>query len=117
MKITEPGDLHIGHSLLLCPICEYQFVHIDQVQIAAQPKGEDSPQEKSIVYLTSDNSDHPSFSAPFADRCTRRHYVSLIGWCENCGATFAVSFIQAKGWTFVETSVMPSEWQELPPSA
>jgi hypothetical protein len=88
---------------LMCPECGSDYIHIDEVHVAAQPNGEDTPTKKMVLSLTSN--DESTSCKPFVEQSTRRHYVSLVGWCENCGDNVALSFVQHKGRTTVQTSV------------
>jgi hypothetical protein len=112
MKIIERGNN--SPSLALCPICESDLIHINEVQ-ASIPDDTVGGYRTEVIHMERldsnpfDGSENP----PIAEN-TSQPKVSLIGWCENCGETFNVTFSQYKGNTFVRTSQMNKKWVDIP---
>ncbi|MGE0309512.1 MAG: hypothetical protein AB7Q27_27555 [Acidimicrobiia bacterium] len=42
----------------------------------------------------------------------RRHYISLVAWCETFHARFAYAFVQHKGHTKLQ--LIRPEWRTVP---
>lgn len=94
---------------LCCPLCGDNFVHIDEVRVAARPQGEDGPEVGLRVTAKGEVFDE---HVPTGRQVGtgRRHRIALIGWCEQCeGRRFALVFTQHKGVTFVESVEMPDQ--------
>ena len=92
-----------GH--FLCPLCGDLYVHIDDTQIGGRPR-EDGPWRHVQVDDTGTVS-HPlpgKMAMPTQHGEMRRHFINLLGWCENCGGRFAIHFVQHKGTTDVYAS-------------
>lgn len=94
-------DVHAeGDSRLLCPSCGSDYVHIDDVHIGGRSR-EDGPWRNVTVDSTGKvDTAPPAVAAPTSPG--RRHFMTLVGWCETCQAVFGVAFIQHKGRTLVE---------------
>lgn len=93
---------------LLCPLCGFSYTHIDDVFVAGRPR-EDGPID--VVKVASDGRvSNPTGSFPIPD-VGRRHAFSLQGWCEGCGGTFALEFLQHKGETKI--AVRQPQWTEV----
>ena len=99
---------------LCCPLCGDVFVHIDQVRVAARPKGEDGP-EIDVGLTASGALTLDATPTGRAVGAGRRHRIALLGWCEMCGGKFALVFTQHKGVTFVESVEMPPADAEVHP--
>lgn len=101
---------------LLCPLCGGHHTHVDDVHIGGRPS-EDGAWENVHVdsagrvrqHLFSSEMARPAMESP------RRHYISLIGTCEECGGRFGISFCQHKGITIV--SVSQPAWIDVEQSA
>lgn len=88
---------------LCCPLCGDVFVHVDAVQVAARPDGEDGPIAGFRVTSTGSISGRGDVPVgPHAGE-GRRHRIALTGWCEMCEGHFALVFTQHKGVTIVES--------------
>lgn len=95
---------------LCCPLCGDVFVHVDQVQMAARPQGEDGPISGIAVSACGAVTDATGqVSTGSAVGVGRRHRISLIGWCEACSGRFALVFTQHKGVTFAESVELPGQ--------
>ncbi|GAA2760590.1 hypothetical protein [Actinopolymorpha rutila] len=90
-------------SVLLCPLCGKDTTHLDEVRVSARPE-DDEPNEIAVDTGTGRVRTHEDIPAPMGDRVHegRRDRIALVGWCEQCGDTFALVFTQHKGATFVE---------------
>lgn len=86
---------------LLCPSCDFEYVHIDDAYVAGRPR-EDGPVVPVHVnsYGQVQTGEHVHLPVPDGE-VGRRHLVSLTGWCESCGLRFAVEFKQHKGQTMM----------------
>jgi hypothetical protein len=89
----------------LCPICEYEFTHINDVKITnASNKGIniscDGEDECTEIKIVPNNDNEKQ----------RRHTIHLIGSCEN-GCNFKISFNQHKGVTYttINKIVVPNK--------
>jgi hypothetical protein len=94
---------------LLCPQCDEGYAnHLDVVRISARYE-DCEPDEISIDAITGRVQTKCPIPAPIGKQVGsgRRHRIALMGWCELCGASWALIFTQQKGTTYVE--VMPSE--------
>ncbi len=92
-------------SALLCPGCGDGFTHVDAVHISA--RHEDGVFREIRVNAISGEvrTELPS-PGPTGARvgAGRRHRITLLGYCELCGAGLAFVFTQHKGETFVEVA-------------
>ena len=88
---------------LLCPLCRFDYTHVDTVQVSARAE-DDSPNEIIVHAITGKLETHCSDPAPVGEMVKegRRQRISIRGWCEGCGGTFAIVFTQHKGATLVE---------------
>lgn len=93
LRATEDDDM------LVCPMCNSSTnTHVDSVvidsaggeRVTATARGEDEDAEIEVVRGMSDEAKHG-----------RRHSITLVGLCEECGRAFTVRFRQHKGTTFV----------------
>jgi hypothetical protein len=97
------------HHILLCPVCDGDYVHIDDVYVAGRPR-----EDGELVPVSVDHrgqvreGTQAALQIPDAGR---RHAFSLRGWCEICGGQFALEFKQHKGQTVVR-AVVPN-WTEI----
>lgn len=99
------------HNRFLCPSCGEDYVHLDNVYIAGRPR-----EDGDIVPVHVNAAGHVKqgfeVDLPTAD-IGRRHAITIAGWCELCGANFAIEFKQHKGQT--EVRVLQKEWRPLTP--
>jgi hypothetical protein len=92
-----------GSYALSCPICgDNNALHIDDVQVAARPSGEDG--RITLHQLNARGEATTPESVPVGPEMGegRRHRIALIGWCEH-GHKFAIVYTQHKGETYVDT--------------
>lgn len=95
MKIQMDVD-----GILLCPLCGFDHIHVDEVQISAREEDAE-PDEITVHAITGVVSTHCLDPAPSAGS-SRRHRISISGDCEGCGGKFALVFTQRKGMTYIE---------------
>jgi hypothetical protein len=97
----EPAaaPLQFDHqAALLCPFCNFEYVHINTVNIGA--RGEDGPPYRiSVDAVAGAEREDPEFGEALS---SRRHWVELIVECENC-ASGSIVFAQHTGQTLVST--------------
>ena len=93
------GDLDLWE----CPGCGGTYTHIDSVAMVNANHGVElrGAGEDEAAEVTA----HP---IPGHHESPRRHAVRLWGWCEN-GCRFVIWFVQHKGQTFTETTVVAPE--------
>ena len=107
---TVPFLFTDGYALL-CPHCQSNYVHIDDVYVAGRPR-EDSEVHPVHVDAGGRTSSDPSISLPIAG-LGRRHVFALKGWCEGCSGHFTLEFTQHKGQTLV--AIREPSWITLTP--
>lgn len=91
------------YSVLLCPHCGENYVHLNEVYIAGRPRedGDIFPVKVDSHGLVTEGL---SVVVPFGTNgAGRRHTISLVGWCESCSQRIAIAFQQHKGETHVST--------------
>lgn len=90
-------------GVLRCPACNDIVTHIDDAYVSARGEDEDF-NEIAINAISGQIQTHRDVPAPTGATVNvgRRHRIALGGWCEICGADFAIVFTQHKGATFVE---------------
>ena len=88
------------YEILLCPFCENNWVHFDEVHVGGRPK-----EDGDFVNVLVDSNGNvrqnlldSEMAKPMLGEM-RRHYLSIVGWCETCHARFAYAFVQHKGQT------------------
>lgn len=90
---------------LRCPVCGETNTHVNSVNVACRPGGEDGPIVETGVGADGLIAPLPAGTTPVGEYVGvgRRHRIALLGWCETCAARFALIFTQHKGTTFVES--------------
>ena len=109
LEMSEAPIRFDSDANLLCPLCGGLYTHVDDVHIGGRPveDGEwhnvhvDSQGRVREHLYEGEMATPPSFSP-------RRHYISLLGNCEECTGRFAIHFCQHKGFTI--TSVSRPAW-------
>ena len=87
-------------SALLCPGCDSEWTHIDQV--ICEARYEDDPiTQIRLGLVPGDVTMEPTTVREGKSR--RRHSVTLLMWCEICSHEYGICFAQHKGNTFVTT--------------
>ena len=99
----------MAQEMLTCPLCKVSVhTHIDGVTMAGRPLGEDKP----VRALRIDRDMIVSEVDAEVDMSTvvssRRHAITLHGWCEECGESFIIGFDQNKGSTYVTHMADPT---------
>ena len=101
-------------AIMQCPLCSGSYTHVDDVQVGGRPV-EDGPWKN--VHVDSggrvDQHVHSGDMASPPNLTPRRHYITLLGVCEQCSGRFAVHFCQHKGQTLV--SVSRPAWVSVSP--
>lgn len=98
MSVIHTGE----YGQLLCPMCGFEFTHVEQVFIAARDNDQE-PNEIAVHAKSGEIEQYRSVPAPVGPlvRVGRRHRIVLAGSCEE-GHGFAIVFTQHKGHTYVE---------------
>lgn len=116
--MTQPAQvpaaepfLFTDGAALLCPHCQFNFVHVDDVYVAGRPR-EDGEVHPVHVDAGGRARSDSSVSLPIPD-VGRRHVFALQGWCEGCGGHFTLEFSQHKGQTMV--AIREPSWKTLTP--
>ena len=108
-------DQSIDHAIMLCPLCRGSYTHVDDVHIGGRPKEDglwENVQVNSAGCVKKNVYDGEMASPP--NLSLRRHYITLLGNCEECGGRFALHFTQHKGNTFVSAS--KPAWIQVSPT-
>ncbi|WP_326956885.1 hypothetical protein [Amycolatopsis sp. NBC_01286] len=90
-------------KLMVCPACDDEYTHVEEVQIAA--RGEDEmPNEITVDAVTGRVETHGNSPAPTGTvvHDGRRQRIAVTGHCESGGHNFAIVFTQHKGQTLLE---------------
>jgi len=88
-------------GLLFCPLCGFDHTHLERVEIATRPDGEDG----RVAACAVDVGGHVELDADVAQGRVgegRRDRAALRFWCEGCDGHFAVVYSQHKGQTFLD---------------
>jgi hypothetical protein len=96
-----------------CPACNDIATHIDFALIAARTEDREF-NEIAVNAISGQIQTHRAVPAPMGSKVKegRRQRIALPGWCEVCGADFAIVFTQHKGVTFVEVvAEVPDEFR------
>lgn len=90
-----------------CPVCGFQYTHLDKVLVAA--RREDEPITPIFVDAVTGFVSKNTHAVP-GDDSARRQRIAVLGTCES-GHEFAIVFTQYKGSTYVET--LSPEWRAV----
>lgn len=103
VRIDPSHSMDGDFEVLGCPLCSGNYLHFDHVHIGGRPN-EDGDFANVIVDAAGKVSAHvPEGEMAKPDFVNlRRHYISLVGDCEQCGGRFAYAFIQHKGQTMLQ---------------
>lgn len=102
-------------AVMLCPLCGGLHTHVDDVHIGGRPREDGvwvNVQVNSAGCVDESVYDGEMASPP--NFSPRRHYMTLLGNCEECGGRFALHFTQHKGCTLV--SVSRPAWIQVSPT-
>ena len=106
---SRPPRIRVNYrGVLLCPFCDFEYTHLDLVQVAA--RAEDGPFTEIAVDAVTGGVAQPSpVSAPAGEivGTGRRHRIAIHGWCEGCHRYFDLVFTQHKGETYAE--IIPAD--------
>lgn len=90
-----------GEAILVCQKCGGWCTHADAALIGMRDSAHGEDGDGSYVLV--DNLGRIEVrSATDKELSGRRHSISLLIWCEECGARTEIRFVQHKGSTYVE---------------
>lgn len=105
--MREPIPTDPERSLLLCPSCNFDHVHIDEVFVGVK---QTNPEPTKFIKVDSHGRTREvrvRGKVPIPD-VGDRYVFALQGWCENCHSVFTLEFKQHKGHT--QIAVRIPEW-------
>ena len=110
---TDPAHSTDGDfEILACPFCDNNWLHFDEVQVGGRPQ-----EDGDFVNVSVDDGGHVRQKLLDSDMAKptlgdmRRHYISLVAWCESCHARFAYTFVQHKGHTKMQ--LIRPQWRTV----
>lgn len=99
--MLEPAQGLFSLPDLLCPLCGFDYTHLERVDVATRPDGEDGRIASCAVHVGGRvelDVDVPHGQAGEG----RRDRAALRFWCEGCDSGFAIVYTQHKGQTMVD---------------
>ena len=113
LKIATP--FQNGEQVLQCPVCDFEFTHIDKVSTFARTEDEDTHLETS-THLGSSETTIKKVYGHGSNPSGRRNGLILHGHCEQ-GHVFDVEIFQHKGQTYFECihkkTMSPNEMEKM----
>ncbi|MBO0983547.1 hypothetical protein [Rathayibacter sp. SD072] len=100
------GDVYADEASLNCPHCTQNTgLHVDTIEMH-------SAGGQTLIAQAHGEDDHANIAIELTPRQPeeykgRRHTVVLVAWCELCGMSSRISFMQHKGVTEFEIDTAP----------
>tara|TARA_S200002703_G_C3727790_1_gene223655 strand:- start:414 stop:800 length:387 start_codon:yes stop_codon:yes gene_type:complete len=98
LRIDTPFEN--GEQILKCPVCDFEFTHIENVSTFARTEDEDTHMETRVDLNTSETTTK-KVNGHGNNPSGRRNGLILHGHCEQ-GHVFDVEIFQHKGQTYFE---------------
>lgn len=104
--MNEHSPLEISNDILLCPICESEYLH--QIHVHVFNRKSESSKDQKITTIENTGGDEsvlehlPAHPLPPKNPSHRRQGLSIDFTCEDCHAPSRLHIYQYKGTSHIE---------------